>query len=67
MDTQELALPGDLEDVGNEYFGKKTKTKKNKDHLVYVPCQWETHYIITSSLIGWAHTQNDPLKIMTML
>ena len=29
-----------------------------RDHFVYAPNQWET--IVTSSLIGWAHSQNDP-------
>ena len=35
----------------------------NIDFCVYSPTQWETQrrrYIITSSLIGWAHTQKDP-------
>ena len=31
---------------------------QSRDHFVYyAPSQWET---VTSSLIGWAHTQNDP-------
>ena len=36
----------------------------HKDHSVHAPSQWETmlhcSYIVTSALIGWAHTQNDP-------
>ena len=37
-----------------------------RDRFVYALSQWEMtlhcnwHYIVTSSLIGWAHTQNSP-------
>ena len=30
------------------------------DHFVYAPSQLRWRYIVTSSLIGWAYTQNDP-------
>ena len=33
-------------------------TQHGKDHSRYGVNQWET--IVTSLLIGWAHTQNDP-------
>ena len=37
----------------------------SRDHSVYAPSQWETALLcnaitVTPSLIGWAHTQNDP-------
>ena len=31
----------------------------HRDHIVYVPSQWDTTYNATF-IIGWAHTQNDP-------
>ena len=32
----------------------------NRDQFVDVPAIERRRYIVTSSLIGWAHTQNDP-------
>ena len=40
----------------------KCTNLESRDHFVYAPSQWETRYNVTSSLIGWAHTQNDYLK-----
>ena len=31
-----------------------------RDHFVNAPGQGRRRYIVTSSLIGWAHSQNDP-------
>ena len=36
---------------------------RSRDYSVHMPSEWEMtlqRYIVTSSLIGWAHTQNDP-------
>ena len=30
------------------------------DHFVHAPSNWRRRYNVASSLIGWAHTQNDP-------
>ena len=53
------------------------RTVRGRDHFVYAPSQLETtlqykvvshllgaptKWSVTSSLIGWAHTQNDPSK-----
>ena len=35
-----------------------------KDHFVYAPSRERWHYNATSSLIGWAHPQNDPCSAM---
>ena len=34
--------------------------EKIRDHFVYAPSQWRRHYVVTSPLTGWAHTQSDP-------
>ena len=36
-----------------------------RDPFVYAPVNERRHYIVTSSLIGWAHAQNDPGCIAT--
>ena len=33
-----------------------------RDHFVYAPANERWRYIVTSSLIGWAHTQSDPCR-----
>ena len=51
-----------LWDLTNSY-DKTSSCKTNsspKDLSVDAPSQWRWRHIVTSSLIGWAHTQNDP-------
>ena len=38
-----------------------------RDHFVYAPANERRRYIVTSSLIGRAHTQNDPCHNLSFL
>ena len=38
-----------------------------RDHFVYEPVNEGRRYIVTLSLIGWAHTENDPCLLVSFL
>ena len=48
----------------NEILKQKQHHLRYRDHSVYSPNHERWHYIVIQSVIGWAHTANDPWNYM---